>query len=168
MASAVVLARNQHANFLPLKIPRANQPDAGRRNVATQKLNFSVIGRQDFGGLHERNPAVLPALHVGSLHPVFVNDLTNRLLNVALLDLIVPRSDIGDGYVVIPAMAIMKKSLSQGQNILPLSLRPTGLGQSGPDFPRHHEPLNAGAVDDMFGYPLQVGQAHNQWLSGGV
>src|SRR5437899_11935758 len=139
MASAVVLTRNQHANVLPLEIPRANQPDAGRRNVATQQLNFSVIGRQDFGGLDEWNPAVLPALHVGSLHPVFVHDLTNRLLNVALLDLIVPRSDVGDGYVVIPAMAVMKKGLGQGQNILPLSLRPTGIGQSGADFPRDHE-----------------------------
>ncbi len=67
MASAVVLARNQHANFLPLEISRANQPDAGGRNVPTQQLNLSVIGRQDFGGLDEWNPAVLPALHVGGI-----------------------------------------------------------------------------------------------------
>ena len=114
MASVVVLARNQHADFLALEVPRSNQPDAGRRNIATQELKFPMIRRDDFGGLDERDAAMLPALHFGGLDPVLVHDLTDRLLKVALLDLIVTRPNVGDGYVVIPAMAVMKKGLGQG------------------------------------------------------
>src|SRR5215470_5590171 len=125
-----------------------------------------MIRREDFGGLDERDTPVLPSFDLGGLHPVFVHDLTNRLLNITLLSLIAPRPDVGDGYVVIPPMPIVKKGLSQGENIAPLSLGLAGLRQGRPNFPGHHKPLNAGAVDDLLSYPLQVGQAHTKKLSG--
>src|SRR5262245_38859883 len=114
MPAVIVLARNKHADLLPLQISRSNQPDAGRRNVATQELHLSMIGRDDLGGLDERDAAMLPAFHFSGLHPVFVHDLPDRLLEVALLDLIAAWPDVGDGDVIISTMPVVKERLRQG------------------------------------------------------
>ena len=85
MAIAVVLAGNEDANLLSLQAPCADQADAGWRNVSTEELNLPVIGRKDFGGLDKGDPAVLTALAFGCFHLVFANDLSDRLLNIALV-----------------------------------------------------------------------------------
>ena len=125
-----------------------------------------MIGQKNLGGLNKWHAAMLASFHVGGADTIIVNDLTDGLLHFALLP-IAEGAGVDDGNIIVSAVAMVKKCLSQGQDVLPVSLGQTGLGQRFPNFTPNDKSLTAGSLDDLLGYPLQVGQAHNQRPSGG-
>jgi hypothetical protein len=153
---AVVLTRNHDPNFLTLQAARADQPNPRGRNVAAQELNLAVIGQENFRGLDKWHAAMLASFHVGGADTIIVNDLTDGLLHFALLP-IIAGAGVDDGNVIISAVAMVKKCLSQGQDVLPVSLGQAGLDQRFPNFPPDDKSLTASSLHDLLGYPLQVG-----------
>ena len=69
-----------------------------------------MIGGKDFSGLDKRNSAVLAALPFRRFHLVFANDLSDRLLNIALMELVLARLGTHDRHVVIATLTKVKKS----------------------------------------------------------
>jgi hypothetical protein len=110
---AVVLTGYEHTDFLALEVSRADQPNARRRNVAAEELNFAVVWSEDSGGLNERNAAVLAALQLDGSHFIVVNDSPDGLLNLTLL-LTVAWACLGNGDVIVSALPVMKKGMGQG------------------------------------------------------
>jgi len=153
---AVVLPRNHDPNFLTLQAARADQSNPRGRNVAAQELNLAVIRQENFRGLDKWHAAMLASFHVGGADTIIVNDLTDGLLHFALLP-IIAGAGVDDGNVIISAVAMVKKCLSQDQDVLPVSFRESSLGQRFPNLTPNDKSLTAGPLDDLFGYPLQVG-----------
>ena len=120
------------------------------------KLIECIIRQEKLSGLDERHSAMLAAFHLGSAYAIVVNNLSDSLLHFAL-GLIAFGFGVNDGDVIVSAVAMVKKGLSQNQDVLPVSLRQTGLGQDFPDFAPNDKSLTAGSLDNLLGYPLQVG-----------
>jgi hypothetical protein len=99
---------------------------------------------------------MLASFYFGGADTIVVNDLTDGLLHFALLP-IAAGAGVDDGNVVISAVAMVKKCLSQGQHVLPVSFRESSLDQRFPNFPPNDKSLAAGSLHDLLGYPLQVG-----------
>jgi hypothetical protein len=119
-------------------------------------LDLAVIRQKNLGGLNKGHAAMLASFHLGGADTIIVNDLTDRLLHFALLP-IAAGAGVDDGNVIVPAVAMVKKCLSQGQDVLPLSLGQAGLDQRFPNFPPDDKSLTASSLHDLLGYPLQVG-----------
>jgi len=152
----VALAGEKHADFLTLEISGADQSNSRGGNVATQKLNLAMIRREDFGDLNERNAAMLPSFQVDRSNFIFANDLADDLVYFALV-MIVARAGSRNRNVIIPAVAVVQKSLGQGDDIFPMRFGQARLGQRFPDFAADYKALIPGPLDDLVGNPLQVG-----------
>ena len=161
-------ARDEDVDLVAEQPPRADEPDARRGQIPTEKSEFLAAFRADGDGLHEVHAVLAAALDRRvAARRIVAEELSDGSLNVLLLGLL-PADAVADGGAVVVATAAEVQRLpGQGDDVLPQFIGRPGLRQLLAHLARDDIALALRPADDLVRDALQVGPGHVECLSGG-